>query len=55
MALFPLSFVLRGSPPATYENVRLGENPCVSRRSLKAKADAALLREKIAHFGVETD
>jgi hypothetical protein len=45
MALFPLSpaegGILRGFSPATYENVRLGGNPC-----------AALLREKTAHFWI---
>jgi hypothetical protein len=41
MALFPLSVVLRGFPPATYHPVRLGENPC-----------GALLSEKISHFCV---
>jgi hypothetical protein len=30
MALFPLSVVLRGFPPATYLSVRLGENPCAA-------------------------
>jgi hypothetical protein len=39
MAIFPMSGVLRGFPPATYKLVRLGENPC-----------AALLTEKISHF-----
>jgi len=39
MALFPLSLVLRRSPPATYSPVRLGENLC-----------AALLREKIPYL-----
>jgi hypothetical protein len=50
MALFPPSSVLRWFASATYLSVRLGTNPCLSRRSLKAKADAALLREKISHF-----
>jgi hypothetical protein len=50
MALFPMSCVLGGFPPATYAFVQLGENLCLSRRSLKAKADAALLIEKIPHL-----
>ena len=39
MVLFPMGFVLRVSPPATYPNVRLGENTC-----------AALPIEKIPHL-----
>jgi hypothetical protein len=30
MALFPMSVVLRGFPPAAYGCVRLGENPCAA-------------------------
>ena len=43
MAPFPLSCVLLGFPPATYANVRLGENP-----------RAALLREKNLISELET-
>jgi hypothetical protein len=39
MAIFPMSGVLPGFPPAAYSKVRLNENPC-----------AALLIKKIAHF-----
>jgi len=39
MALFPVSGVLRGFLPSTYEPYASGKNPC-----------AALLIEKIAHF-----
>ena len=39
MVLFPMGFVLRVSPPATYPNVRLGKNTC-----------AALPIEKIPHL-----
>jgi hypothetical protein len=39
MAIFPMSGVLPEFPPATYQKVRLNENPC-----------AALRIKKIAHF-----
>ena len=37
MVLFTLSFVLRRFPPATCDQVRLGENPCPPSRAAQAR------------------